>query len=123
MPIALTPQSEYEYQLECDRLPDGGTDPSKTVFVFQPLTVQAEAEIQNQSFVITPGGVIDRFNVGSNILARLKYGLKGWRNFQDASGAPVEFSISNLSRLSPANRRELSDAHAEHYSLTTAEGN
>lgn len=123
MPIALTPAETFEYQLKCDRLPDGSVNPDATVFVFKPLTVQGEAQIQNRSFVISAAGQLEQFNLGSNILARLEFGLKGWRNFKDAAGVDVPFSIDALSRLSPAHRTELSDAHRAHYSLTPEEGN
>lgn len=123
MPIALTPAETFEYQLKCDRLPDGGVNPDATVFVLKPLSIQAEAQIQNRSFLIGPGGTFEQFNLGSNILARLEFGLKGWRNFKDAAGVEVPFSIAALERLSAAHRTELSDAHRAHYSLTTEEGN
>lgn len=124
MPIALSPRETFEYQLIDDRQPatkEGGerlTDPAKTIFIFRPLTLDEDAEVQDAA--LNSAGDL---RYGTFWLVRLRRGLKGWRNFADAAGKPIEFSLANLERLSIKHRIELAEAHFRHYSLTTTEGN
>ena len=142
MPIALTPDTVFEYQLIDDRVPDAdgkrrdssAVDPGGTVFLLRPLTPAEEATLQNKQFTWSPSGELQSYNFGTERLTVLEYGLIGWRNFKDANGAEVPFrtrksgskttcDVECLAVLSLRHRNELVAAHKAHFALTEDEGN
>jgi hypothetical protein len=138
MPVALTPDETWDFQLIEDRKPDGTLDPSKTIFQCGALTPQDDADILDTEFAISRGttgaGQLEQYRFGTrNLLACLR-GLRGWRNFTDASGALIPFKTiamgqrmlcdpANLAFLSLAHRTELALAIVARSKVTVNEGN
>lgn len=51
----------------------------------------------------------------------LTHGITGWKDFKDASGNPLEFSIENIARIPPVILQELSFAIQEMASIGESE--
>lgn len=133
-PIAITPATEWEWQLEEDRAEDGSIDHGKTVFRLGALTAEQEARIEDMGteLIVGESGVTGgKLNRGSVTIEILRYGLRGWRNFNDAEGAPVEWKSeggkpprcapSCLSALSGEHRRQIANAITERQRVTPTE--
>lgn len=125
MPIAISPDESWEYQLVCDRVPNGNgqrdeackADSSGTFFSLRPLTPRAEASIEDSCITLGPGAggklVVSGARLGERSVEILSRCLTGWRQFKDASGAEVKFEKdmdTNLARLAPEHRHELAAA-------------
>ncbi len=118
MPKAIDPDAVFPYVLKDDReLKDGHKD--KTVFQLGTLKARKYAGLQDSAITVT-GGKKDRetnCKSGTVELDVLHEGLKGWSNFNDENGDPIEFETSdsrnamdrNLSRLRHKHREELAD--------------
>lgn len=125
MPIALTPEETFEYQLLEDRK-DGKENPDGTFFKLRGLTPLEEAEIGDRFFTYRGDGTVESVNFGTSGYKRLMKSLVGWRNFNDKAGNPVAFgpkADENLARLTQRQRGELTRAQKEHFSVTADEGN
>jgi hypothetical protein len=126
---ALTPKSEFEYVLRCDReLPEE----DQTVFILRPLTVSEQAEVADVMFGGTAGSEDLIVRSGSVQIKTLRKGLVGWKNFLREDGSEVTFAVENkrkgiqlqlLDLLSMEHRVELSDAISSGSKPTVAEGN
>lgn len=95
-PIALDKIIDFDYVLESER-----DKPNKTIFRLRPLTSIEMMEVTEIKATI--GQTAAR-------LRALFYGLRGWQDFLDGNGKPVEFSgllDQNLSRLTVENIVEL----------------
>jgi len=129
MVMAITPDEEYRYILECDRdLP-----PEKqTVFILRPLSYSEYTQIEDN--VIESVSEVrrgyrqkknDEFKMrilsGSQEKRILCSGIKRIENFKDKNGNEIiwDFHAKDnekmkiLSMLRPANRRELANAITE----------
>lgn len=126
MPIAISPNESWEYQLVCDRIPNErgertaecNADPAGTFFSLLPLTPRDEASIEDSCITLGPGSsgglVVNGARLGARSIEILSRSLSGWRNFRDADGMPVPFDPkdkeANIARLEPAHRHELAGA-------------
>jgi hypothetical protein len=128
-PIALDPKATFEYVLEDDRtLPEE----DRTVFTLRGLTVSEEARVADSMISSIPGQDELAFRSGTHQLTVLRYGLRGWANFNDpggkeviydtVKGSPRHVSDACLDRLLPKHRQELTSAVLERGSITEAEG-
>lgn len=129
MPVAMSPDHEWEYILKEER-----GDASPTVFVLGVLSASAEATIEDALVKVGPDKSMSAAT-GSHIVAVLRAGLRGWRNFRDATGAEVQFPTSKanmrggrptitddgLTMLAPRHRKELAEAIVERNTITEEE--
>lgn len=114
MPIALDPNRQIPYTLKAER---GNTAP--TVFHLRPLTARQRGEVDDMVTVTREGAMEP--NIGSQRLARVRYGLVGWARLLTADGTEVEFTSGRdggatdaaLDRLDPDTIVELSGAIQE----------
>lgn len=130
MPIALDPKSTFPFVLKEDReLPEE----QRTVFQLRGLTVSEEAQVSDSMLMAHSGSDEVAFRAGTHQLTVLRYGLKGWENFLDAEGQPVEFETTKghprvvtdelLDRLLPKHRQELVQAVLDRGEIKADEGN
>lgn len=145
MPIALTPEQTWEYQLVEDRIPDANgkrtsdclANPSGTFFELRALRPHVEAAIEDR-FINYRGGAnggieVTKADLGSRTVEILQEALVGWRNFRDSDGRSVPFVTKKiggrdvcdvekcLGYLSAAQRHELAGAATSHSRPTVAE--
>jgi len=138
MPIAITPASTWDWQLEEDRAEDGSIDESKTVFVLGALTAAQEATVEDMGGELvydsanpTAGEVVGRIRRGSSTLQILRFGLRGWRNFSLENGADAKWESEGKNRcskqsmdyLSSEHRTQIANAITERQRVTPLEGN
>lgn len=105
MPIALSPEETWEYQLVSDRrtTADGKleTDPDGTFFLCGYLTPRDVADIQDRVAKYELGALngtqVMELNVGTRVLIVCERGLRGWRNFRDKDGNDVPFPTRRIS--------------------------
>ncbi len=128
MPIAVDPTKTWEYILKCDR----GTD-FPTRFVLAAISVADEARLQDAIAFVRDGAT--HIKSGTHTLDVLRVGLRGWHDFQDATGQLVPFktdaskrmrgvdpvSDESLAWLTPEWRKELADAIIERNTLSEGE--
>lgn len=120
-PIAVDPNKEFEYVLQCDRqLPTE----QQTIFKLKVLSAKELADIEDKSARADLSGNLE-FRSGSQTLRILNVGLKGWINFIGTDGNPVTFRENNgvprpenWDLLRPEWRRELANAITEQNTLT-----
>lgn len=129
MPVAVSPEYEWEYVLREER-----AHASPTVFILGVLSASAEAAIEDALVKVSPDRSMTAAT-GSHVMAVLRSGLRGWRNFRDATGSEVPFPTSKatmrngrptitddgLTMLSPRHRKELADAIIERNTITEDE--
>lgn len=121
MPIAITPNSTFDYVLKLDR--DKPED-ERTRFKLRSLTAAEQAKVEDQSASLSGENEI-RVRSGSTVLEALKMALVGWEGFKDQQGNDVPFrsttrkvngvdvvqgDVANLDWLAPEWRRELAEA-------------
>lgn len=140
MPIAITPATTWDWQLEEDRADDGSIDEANTVWFLGALTAEQEAKIEDLGGELvynrenpTSGEVVGRMRRGSSTLEILRHGLRGWRNFPDASGVDVKWEsaggnpprckTSCMDYISSEHRAQLANAITERQRVTPTEGN
>ena len=129
MPIALDPKATFDYILEDDRSLD---ESGQTVFTLRGLTVAEEARVADNMISSIPGQDELSFRSGTHQLTVLRFGMRGWTNFKDASGGEVRFETERgtpkhvtdvcLDRMLARHRTELSNAILERGSVTEKEG-
>lgn len=126
MPVATSPDHEWEYVLREER----GTD-SPTVFILGVLSATAEAAIEDALVQVHADRSMSA-QTGTQTANILRAGLRGWRNFRDARGTDVPFPTSKgrmlggratvtdegLTMLAPKHRKELAEAITERNELT-----
>lgn len=129
MPIAVDPTKTWEYILKCDR----GTD-FPTRFVLATISVATEAYLQDSMATLNKQGEVI-VKSGTHTIEVLRAGLRGWHDFQDATGQLVPFktdaskrmrgvdpvSDESLAWLTPEWRKELADAIIERNTLSEGE--
>lgn len=129
MPIAITPNSTFEYVLKVDRdLPEE----ERTLFRLRALSAAEQAKVEDQTASLSREDEI-RVRSGSTILEALRLGLVGWEGFRDENGNEVPFRSTkrkvagvevpqcdpaNLDWLLPEWRRELVEAITARGKLT-----
>lgn len=126
MLTAVSPDHEWDYVLQEER---ESADP--TVFRLGVLRVTDEAAIEDALVKVGPDKSMTAAT-GTQVITILRAGLRGWRNFRDATGKEVEFPTSRanmrsgrpcvtdegLTMLAPRHRKELADAIVERNTLT-----
>lgn len=129
MPVAMSPDHEWDYVLKDER---ETADP--TVFVLGVLSSEVEATIEDALVKVGADKTMTAAT-GSQVVKVLRFGLRGWRNFRDGTGAEVPFPTSKavmdkgrptitdagLTMLAPKHRRELADAIVERNTVTEVE--
>lgn len=138
MPIAITPATTWDWQLEEDRAEDGSIDEAKTVFILGALTAAQEAKVEDMGGELvydqanpTAGEVVGRIRRGSSTLEILRYGLRGWRNFYTEEGSDVKWEnggsgtckASCMDYISSEHRVQIANAITERQRVTPLEGN
>lgn len=122
MSIALDPLEQREYVTKADReLPED----EQTQWILQPLSARDRMQLDDQYIAAsaeTDSSDQTRTKYSMRLHGRnyaaLQKGLKGWKNFKDASGKPVnanflgsggssKLSDTSLSRIPDADRAEL----------------
>lgn len=136
MPIAITPDETWDWQLPEDRTKEGMIDPEKTVFKLGALTVAEEAEVEDSlaSMVIGEGSQGDvRWNKGTQTMKILRLGLRDIVNLFYKDGAAFKFVTKSgpngrrrcdtdcLGVLSQLHRTLVSDAIIERQQITGGE--
>jgi len=137
MPIAISTDSTWKYQLICDRKPDergersadSPADPSATMFELAPLSPRDEASIEDSFITLSPhegkGLIVSGARLSMRTIEILTRSLKGWTNFKDAAGNQVRFDTkdmdANLARIEPVHRHEISSAVMARTRVTLAE--
>lgn len=137
MPIAISTDSTWKYQLVCDRKTDAkgertaecAANPTGTFFDLAPLSPRDEASIEDSFITLSPeagkGLVVSGARLGMRTIEILMRSLRGWSNFYDAAGAPVKFDAkdqeANLARLEPAHRHEIAGAAMTRTRVTMGE--
>lgn len=114
MAIALDPKRRVDYVLKAER----GTE-TPTVFHLRALTFRERCDLNDALMAVEGGETF--YRTGTLQRERLRSGLVGWSNFNDASGAAVRFvadpngkaSDASLDYLDQATASELSDAIAD----------
>ena len=122
MSIALDPLEQREYVTKADRdLPED----EQTAWILQPLSARDRMQLDDQ--FIAASAETDAsdqtkttysMRLHGRNYAALQKGLKGWKNFKDASGKPVnpnfigkdtnrKMTDASISRVSDADRAEL----------------
>jgi len=129
MPIALDPKATFDFVLEDDRKQK---PEERTTFTLRGLTVGEEAKVADSMISSIPGAEELSFRSGTHQLTVLRYGLRGWKNFNDSGGKKVAYEIGKnhprhvtddcLDRLLPRHRTELVSAILERGSVTEEEG-
>lgn len=101
MPIAIDPNAVTEFKLKAE-----ADMPSATVFLLRPLTAR---ELTRVAMPAAQAGELSGLvlAIGPQSLDLLRYGLQGWRGFNDASGVPVPFQTA---KGAPGERDIASDA-------------
>lgn len=129
MPVAMSPDHEWEYTLLEER---ETADP--TVFILGVLSAEVEATIEDALVKVGADKTMTAAT-GSQVMKILRFGLRGWRNFRDATGSDVPFPTSKaimdkgrptitadgLTMLAPKHRKELADAIVERNTVTEVE--
>lgn len=129
MPIALDPKATFKYVLEDDRKVE---ESERTTFTLRGLTVGEEARVADSMISSVPGEDELSYRSGTHQLTVLRYGLRGWENFNDAEGNSVPFEITRgnpkhitddcLDRLSARHRQELTSAILDRGAVSIEEG-
>jgi hypothetical protein len=124
MPIAVNPNKEWSYILECDRQSE-----RPTVFKLRALKVRDGVKLNNilaecvdlgkitgkelsESEMVSalkPGAITAMQNAN---IERVRLGVVGWEDFLDESGAPVPFKRDADGRLSEESLEWLSSIGA-----------
>lgn len=138
MPVAISADSVWDYQLVCDRVPhaDGKLDEkcrasrTGTFFRLAPLSPRVEANIED-SFITLGAGpagrglVVSGARLGERSIEILSRALRGWTNFNDEAGLPVPFDPkdieANIARIAPEHRHEIAAAVMGRTRVTLAE--
>lgn len=122
MPIALTPNETWRYQLIDDRLPNKLPNPAGTWWKLRSLPAWVRTQIQDLiSFEVKGGAQLIHSNRGQVIQLILEHGVVGVENWKDAKGADVTIRMRTengrdvavldfLDRLDPAHQVELANA-------------
>lgn len=122
MPIALTPNETWKFQLIDDR-----KEPGSTVWTLRAIPAWVDAEIANKiGFERRSDGTeIVHRNAGDVDRLILEHGVVGWENWRDANGQdvppPKKGDLSWLDRLAPKHRTELANAIYFRHKLTPEE--
>jgi len=126
MPIAITPETTWEWQLPEDRAEDGSIDPEKTTVTLKALTVQQEAQLEDMAatLIVSEGTATEgKMHTGTVALKTLEYGLFGWKEFFYADGKPVPFRKENFGAWSGEHRKQIANAITERQHVTADEKN
>ena len=129
MPIALDPKATFEFILEDERKLE---PEAQTVFKLRGLTVGEEARVADSMISSVPGEEELSYRSGTHQLTVLRYGLRGWSNFNDTNGSEVPFEIArsnprhvtddSLDRLGSSHRQELVAAILDRGAISAEEG-
>ena len=82
----------------------------QTVFRVQYLNAKEQAELRDMLYGVSGMGETrsEKFLTGTVALKALKFGLKGWDNFNyDDTGEPIPFNEENFSCIPPKERDEI----------------
>lgn len=114
MPIALDPKRRADFIIEAER----GNPDTATVFQIRALTYRQRREVEDALFAFeqAEGKAVSRTGMARHL--RLRFGLTGWRNFNDASKQPIKFETdangyatdAMLDFIDDDTAREVSDA-------------
>jgi hypothetical protein len=129
MPIALDPKATFTYVLEDDR----SSEPdARTTFTLRGLTVGEEARVADSMISSVPGEDELSYRSGTHQLTVLRFGLRGWTQFNDGEGNEVRFDMTRshpkhitdecLDRLSAQHRQELTSAILDRGAVSKEEG-
>lgn len=146
MPIAVTPNETWDFQLEEDYLvkPErdpktgvitkrGRTNPEGTWFTLRALPSWVEAQVSDAiEFELTDDGQLVHQNRGTITRMQLQHGVVGIRNFREADGKDVPFKMETMNGrevaqlgfmeyLTISQRVELANAIALRQKVTVAE--
>jgi hypothetical protein len=110
--IAINPDAVFEYSLVSDK----GDD--KTVFQLGTVDSFVRAYIDDSHLNIRKqDGEYDDVAVHHKYLEFVRFGLKGWKNFKDASGQEIPFQTEEFNVPRIGKRTIVSDASMKHLDL------
>jgi hypothetical protein len=103
MPIALTPNETWKYQLEDDRK-NGKLDPKGTLWTLRPITGAVQRQIQDLiQFEFSENKQLVLANRGRVLELLLAHGVCAVENWADAAGKPISVELQKVNGCEVAN--------------------